>query len=51
MQSIESLDQTLSAQRLEWLKAVGREEKFKWMQRINASLDQRLELMRLRDAQ
>lgn len=48
MQTIENLDLTLNAQRLEWMKAEG-DDKKKWMDRINRSLDTRLELMRTRD--
>lgn len=48
MQTIENLDLTLNAQRIEWMKAEG-DDKKKWMESINRSLDVRLELMRIRD--
>lgn len=49
MVSIENVDHTLSAQRLEWLKARNPSERREALKRINESLDKRLELMRVRD--
>lgn len=42
-------DKTLSYLRSEWLESLTK-DKDKWMEKINAALDERLRLMKLRDA-
>jgi hypothetical protein len=46
---IDEHDKTLGMLRADWLRAEPA-EKGKWIERINAALDERLRLMRLRDA-
>lgn len=47
---IAELDRTLSALRDFWMNAKTPEESAKWRTRINGSLDERLRLMKARDA-
>jgi len=45
METLITIDQTLVAQRAEWLKASNSVEKKTWMKSIDVSLDARLKLM------
>lgn len=46
---IAALDRTISMLRREWLESKGKDRQ-RWMGKINEALDDRLELMKLRDA-
>ena len=47
---IEELDKTIGLARSSWMDARSNDDKNKWYKRINELLEERLRLMRLRDA-